>query len=38
MEVDGKKKAMFLKVPHDMGKIQKEAVWNGVLHPESEWA
>jgi len=38
MEVDGKKKAMFAKVPHELKKIQQEAVWNGVLHPESEWA
>ena len=38
MEVDGKKKAMFSKVPYDLKKIQQEAVWNGVLHPESEWA
>jgi len=38
MEVDGKKKAMFTKVPFDLKKIQPEAVWNGVLHPESEWA
>jgi hypothetical protein len=38
MDVDGKKKAMFSKVPHDLKKIQPEAAWNGVLHPESEWA
>ena len=38
MEVDGKQKKMFLNVPHDLKKIQPEAVWNGVLHPESEWA
>jgi hypothetical protein len=38
MEVDGKKKAMFSKVPYDLKKIQQEAVWNGVLHSESEWA
>lgn len=38
MEVDDKKKSMFSKVPYDLKKIQSEAVWNGVLHPESEWA
>jgi glycosyltransferase involved in cell wall biosynthesis len=38
MDIDGKKKAMFSKVPHDLKKIQPEAVWNGVLHSESEWA
>jgi hypothetical protein len=37
-EIDGKKKAMFSKVPYDLKKIQPEVVWNGVLHPESEWA
>lgn len=38
MEVDGKKKSAFSKVAYDLKKIQQEAVWNGVLHPESEWA
>jgi hypothetical protein len=38
IDVDSKKKAMFSKVPYDLKKIQQEAVWNGVLHPESEWA
>lgn len=38
MEVDGKSKRMFTAVPFDMKKIQQGAVWNGVLHPESEWA
>lgn len=38
MEVDGKKKKMFTNVPYDLKKIQPESVWNGVLHPESEWA
>jgi len=38
MDVDGKKKSMFSKIPYDLKKIQPEAVWNGVLHPESEWA
>jgi len=36
--VDGKKKSMFAKAPHELKKIQQEAVWNGVLHPDSEWA
>jgi glycosyltransferase involved in cell wall biosynthesis len=38
MEVDGKKKKAFTNVPYDLKKVQQEAVWNGVLHPESEWA
>lgn len=38
MEVDGKKKSAFSKITYDLKKIQQEAVWNGVLHPESEWA
>jgi len=38
MEIDGKKKSAFSKVAYDLKKIQQEAVWNGVLHPESEWA
>ncbi|NBO23317.1 glycosyltransferase, partial [bacterium] len=37
-EVDGKIKALFSRVPFETKKIQQEAVWNGVLHPESEWA
>jgi glycosyltransferase involved in cell wall biosynthesis len=38
MEKNGKQRAMFARVPYDLKKIQSEAVWNGVLHPESEWA
>lgn len=38
MEVDSKQKRMFTNVPYDMKKIHPEAVWQGVLHPESEWA
>jgi glycosyltransferase involved in cell wall biosynthesis len=38
MEVDGKKKAMFSKVPYELKEIQQEAVWNGVLIKDSEWA
>lgn len=38
MEIDGKKKSAFSKIAYDLKKIQQEAVWNGVLHPESEWA
>jgi len=38
MEIDGKQKRMFASVPYDMKKIHPEAVWQGVLHPESEWA
>lgn len=37
-DVSGKKKALFLRVPYELKKIQQEAVWEGVLHPESEWA
>ena len=28
----------FSKVSYDLKNIQKEAVWDGVLQPESEWA
>lgn len=38
MELDGKKKKAFTNVPFYLKKIQQEAVWNGVLHAESEWA
>jgi glycosyltransferase involved in cell wall biosynthesis len=38
IESDSKKKKAFASVPFDLKKIQPEAVWNGVLHPESEWA
>jgi hypothetical protein len=38
MEVDGKKKAAFSKVAYELKEIQQEAVWNGVLVKESEWA
>lgn len=37
IEVDGKKKRMFLSVPYDLNKVQQEAVWPGVIHPDSEW-
>ena len=38
VEMDGKKKKSFISVPYELKRIQQEAVWNGVLHPESEWA
>jgi len=38
IEVDRKKKKAFTNVPFDMKKVQQEVVWNGVIHPESEWA
>lgn len=38
LDIDGKKKKAFSSVPYDLKKIQPEAVWNGILHPESEWA
>ena len=37
-EASGKKKKAFTSVLYDLKKIQTEAVWNGVLHPDSEWA
>ncbi len=33
-----KDKKMFLKVQHDVKQIQPEAVWDGVLQADSEWA
>ena len=38
MEVDGKKKAAFSRVAYELKEIQQEAVWNGVLVKDSEWA
>jgi glycosyltransferase involved in cell wall biosynthesis len=38
VESDGKKKAMFSKVAYELKEIQQEAVWNGVLVKDSEWA
>ena len=38
IEVDEKKKKAFTNVPYELKKIQTEVVWNGVLHPDSEWA
>jgi hypothetical protein len=35
---DIENKNMFAVVKHDMALIQKEAVWNGVLHQDSAWA
>jgi glycosyltransferase involved in cell wall biosynthesis len=37
-ETDGKIKPLFSRVSYELKKIQPEAVWNGVLHEESEWA
>ena len=33
-----KKKPLFLKVKYDVNTIQKGAVWNTVLEPDSMWA
>jgi len=37
---NGKEKLrpFFAKVPYKVGLVQKEAVWNGVIDPDSEWA
>jgi glycosyltransferase involved in cell wall biosynthesis len=32
------KKKYFLEVKHELKPVQKEAVWNGVIQEESEWA
>ena len=34
----GKKKPMFVSVEYDLKEIQKEAVWNGVIQADSQWA
>tara|TARA_R110001592_G_scaffold78258_5_gene234939 strand:- start:64 stop:738 length:675 start_codon:yes stop_codon:yes gene_type:complete len=31
-------KEMFLKVSHDLGPVQQQAVWDGVIQKESQWA
>lgn len=31
-------KDLFLKVKHEMKPVQKEAVWNGVIQADSQWA
>lgn len=33
-----KKKGLFGKVTYDLGKVQPEAVWKGVITPDSQWA
>ncbi len=33
-----KKKGLFGKVSYNLGKVQKEAVWDGVITPDSQWA
>ena len=33
-----KNRAHFVKVPYKLEKVQKEAVWDGVLQADSEWA
>ena len=35
--VDGEKE-MFLKVNHNLGPIQQQAVWDGVIQRDSQWA
>jgi glycosyltransferase involved in cell wall biosynthesis len=38
-EKDGKekKKSHFIKIDYDLGNVQKEAVWQGVIQPDSMW-
>lgn len=33
-----KKKGLFGKVSYNLGKVQNEAVWEGVVIPDSQWA
>lgn len=35
---NGKLKAMFTEVEYDLRNVQPEAVWNGVIEKESQWA
>lgn len=35
---NGKTKPMFLEVEYDLRDVQPEAVWNGVIQKESQWA
>lgn len=35
---DEKLRAHFSKISYDLGQIQQEAVWDGVLQPETKWA
>ena len=35
---NGKMKPMFASVEYDLKPVQKEAVWEGVIQPDSEWA
>ena len=32
------KKDLFLKVKHELGPVQKQAVWDGVIQADSQWA
>lgn len=34
----GKKKPLFATVEYDLGQVQKQAVWEGVIEADSEWA
>lgn len=35
---NGKKKPMFATVEYELGQVQKQAVWDGVIQPDSLWA
>jgi len=35
---EGKKKPMFASVEYDLKEVQKEAVWEGVIQADSQWA
>lgn len=34
----GKLKPLFAEIEYDLNNVQESAVWNGVIHPESQWA
>lgn len=34
----GKRKPMFATVEYELGQVQKQAVWKGVIEPDSKWA
>ncbi len=38
MEEDGEQKEMFSKVNYELRPIQPQAVWQGVLEPQTSWA
>lgn len=34
----GKLKPLFAEIEYDLNNVQEDAVWNGVIQPESQWA